>query len=912
MKKFYLIDGHAQIFRAYYAPFGDLTSPSGEPVKATQIFTQMLLAIVRDKKPDYLAVAFDVSDSTTLRRDLYPEYKATREESPEDLHPQVERIVEIVQLLGIPIFSLTGYEADDVIATIAHRLTNDDVELCIVSRDKDLYQLLSDKVKLWDPTKDEVIDSTAVEAKHGFTPEQAVDVQTLTGDSTDNIPGIHGVGVKKAVMLLKKYGNADNVVAHADELTPKLRENVLAYKDQIDCTRQLVTLSKDTPIDFDLAACTRGPLALKKVRPLFEDLGFRRLLSQLDDYEQRMSKNDSSSPAAKEDTTGETSLTRTQEGHYKLISDSESFATFCDELRQQTLFAIDTETTSLDAVDCKLVGISLSWKAGEGTYVALRSRLSPTLDSEETLKALKPILEDAGIAKCGQNLKYDIQVLRAAGIELRGVHFDTMIASYLLQPDRRRHGMDGLAADLLGHKTIPISELIGSGKNQISLTDVPLESLADYAGEDADITWRLYETLKPQIDDSPMKSLFYDVEMPLMEVLADMEFTGVCINVNLLQSIGRDLDQRLAQLKNDIYSAAGRQFVIDSPKQLGEVLFDDLGLRVVKKTKTSRSTDAFVLRTLAVESAHPLPELVLEYRELAKLRGTYVDPLPQLVSSRTRRLHTSFHQAVTATGRLSSSDPNIQNIPIRTAQGREIRRAFVAQDSDHALIMADYSQIELRVLAHFSKDEELLKAFREDQDIHAFVAAQVNDIPIEEVSKEQRNKAKAINFGIIYGQGAFGLANSLGISRQEAADFINAYKERYHGITTFMEDCVREAEETERVSTMLGRQRPIPEIHSRNRMRRALGERLAINTVVQGTAADIIKVAMVRLHEKIAVDKLPIRMLVQVHDELVLESPHAFTPEYAKVVQDVMQNAVKLDVPLRVDVGWGDNWLDTK
>ncbi len=920
MKRFFLIDGHAQIFRAYYAPFQPLTSPAGEPVKATHIFTQMLLSILREQRPDYFAVAMDVSDATTFRREIDADYKATRDEAPEDLAPQIERIVEVIELLGIPLFRVPGYEADDVIATIAEKLAGVDVELSIVSKDKDLYQLLNRNVHLWDPVTGEVLDDEGLRAKHGFGPELAVEIQTLTGDKTDNVPGIHLVGVKKAVALLAKYGSAAAVIEHADELTPKMRENVLAFRDQLETTRDLVTLRRDVPVEFDLQACERRPLASEKLRPLLKELGLNRILTQLDTL---AAGNDSAStpdapvvdsPGAEGATErdGATGMTKTTPGSYTAVVTPAAFEEFVAALSRQKVFAFDTETTSLRPVDCELVGLSFSWATGDAYYLPLRSHLGKTLPFQETLARLKPFLEDASIKKCGQNLKYDVQVLRTVGIAVRGVHFDTMVASYLLHPERRGHGMDDLAKDLLGHETIPISTLIGKGKHQTTLLEANPQELTDYAAEDAEITWRLYELLKPLIDASPMKSLYYDVEVPLVEVLAAMESAGVKLDTQLLRSISDSMAERIESLKARVQEAAGHEFVIDSPKQLSAVLFDELGLRVVKKTKTGRSTDAEVLRVLAAESDHPLPQLVLEYRELAKLRGTYVDPLPQLVSPKTGRLHASFHQTVTATGRLSSSDPNIQNIPIRTEQGREIRRAFVPSTADDALIVADYSQIELRVLAHFSQDENLIEAFRNDQDIHAAVAAQVAGVAIEDVTREERTRAKAINFGIIYGQGAFGLANTLGIPRRQAADFIDAYKKRYRGIVEFMDRCVSDAQESGKVSTLLGRHRPIPEIYSRNRMRRALGERLAINTVVQGTAADIIKVAMVRLHRRILSESLPLVLLIQVHDELVLESPKKDVQRMAQLVRSEMENAIELTVALKVDVAFGDSWLEAK
>jgi DNA polymerase-1 len=917
-KTFYLVDGHSQIFRAYYAPFNVLTAPSGEPVKATYIFTQMLLGILRDRKPDYLAIAMDVSDATLHRTRLYPEYKANRDETPEDLPQQIDRIVEIVSAMGVPIYRQEGFEADDVIATIASRLDPAAVELFIVSRDKDLYQLITEAVKLWDPVKGEVIDAHRLEEDLGFTPEEAVEVQTLMGDPIDNVPGVAGVGPKTAVRLIKKYGTAEGVIEHAGELSPKLAENVRAFTGKVDLTRSLVTLQKTLPLDFSLEDCRARPLPAAKLRPTFEALSFRRLLDQLDalgpQQPEIIAAAAGAAPEQGKLTLGASrpQLTVTQPGHYQLVDSEEELERVAAALRRQERFAVDTETTGLRPVDADLVGISLSWQAGNGCYIPVRSRRGKALDPARVVARLKPILEDPEIKKCGQNIKFDRQILRNEGIDLRGIAFDSMVASYLLFPDRRSHGMDALAVELLGHRTIPITDLIGKGKDQASMLDVDTRRLADYAGEDADITWRLRERLEPLIDASPMRSLFHDVELPLVEVLADMEYEGIRLDVDLLRATSSSMRARIEELRRQIWQAAGRELNVDSPLQVAEVLFDELKLPVIKRTKTSRSTDAEVLEALCVQTAHPLPGLLLNYRELSKLCGTYVEPLPALISPRTGRLHASFHQTVAATGRLSSSDPNIQNIPIRSAEGREIRKAFIPRDASHVLITADYSQIELRILAHLSDDEALVDAFQKDQDIHTFVASQVTGVPLAQVSREDRSRAKAVSFGIIYGQGAFGLAQTLGIPQKAASEFIAAYKRRYPGIVRFMERCVKEAEQTGKVSTLLGRQRLIPEVQSSNRARRALGERLAINTVVQGTAADMIKIAMVRVHRRIREGALPARLLIQVHDELVLEAPRERAEAAAEMVRAEMSAALPLKVPVKVDVAWGDNWLAAK
>ena len=693
---------------------------------------------------------------------------------------------------------------------------------------------------------------------------------------------------------------------HVEELTPKMKENFKEHSEVLEISRRLVTLNPNVELEFKVEDCRTENFQPEALLPTFKELNFKRLIDQL---EEAQSNNGSEDKGVMKAPPGPK-----LDAEYHDVNTPEAFDEFIEKLREQKIFAIDTETTSLSAVDCLLVGISISWKAGEGYYIPLRSNQlgAQTLDVEPTLDSLTPILEDPEVKKCGQNIKYDMNVLRSAGIILRGVYFDSMVASYLSHPERRGHGMDALALDFLNHETISITELIGKGKKQISMLDADPVKLAEYAAEDADITWRLYERLAPDLKTAGVDKLFEEVEMPLVEVLAEMEYQGVALDTQQLRDASAKLADRIIELENEIYKAAGREFKIDSPKQLAEILFDDIGLRVVKKTKTSRSTDASVLETLKHETEHPLPTLILEYRELTKLRRTYLEPLPDYVSDKTDRLHASFHQTVAATGRLSSSDPNLQNIPIRTSQGREIRRAFIAGSDDHVLITADYSQIELRVLAHFSQDEGLLEAFESGQDIHRTVAAQLAGIPPEEVTSDQRSRAKAVNFGIIYGQGAFGLANALGISRPEASDFISRYKDRYPGIVTFMDQCIQQADETGQVSTILGRHRPIPEIHSRNRNMRAQGERLAINTVVQGSAADLIKLAMINLHNRIKEDELDLKMLIQVHDELVFEAPREGIEKFVDLVKLEMAGALDLKVPIVVDATWGENWLEGK
>lgn len=899
MKTFYIIDGHAQLFRAYYAPFRQLTSPDGEPVKAVYIFTQLLLNILTKVRPDYFAIAFDVSDRTTFRSNIFDEYKANRDATPEDLAPQFMRVRQLIEAFGIPVFEREGFEADDVIATIAKRLEETNVQLRIASKDKDLHQILSPDVALWDPSTNETMNSEDLKEKNGYTPEQALEMQILTGDTIDNIPGAKGVGIKTALRLINKYGTAENVFNHAEELTPKLQENIIAHHPHMELTRELVTLRTDVPIDFDLDYCVVPEVDNATVVPIFHELGFRSLIDQLPGGGQEQLR------ILQEELHEERNIVT----EYTTVTDV-SFPEFKSQLQAQSAFAVDVETTGIPAVSAEIVGLAFSWEAGKGWYVPI-SGVGVNKDvGKRFLKLLQPVLESEHSLKVGQNIKYDIIVLAEAGITLSGPIFDTMVGAHLLYPERRTFNMEDLARDLLQIEPKPITDLIGTGKTQVSMFDVEVEDVATYAAEDADITWRLYEHLDAifQRLDSETNLLFNTVEMPLVRVLAEMERIGIMLDSKMLGELAHELEQSIDALRSDIIGAAGRIFNPDSPKQLAEILFDDLGFRVVRKTKTGRSTDAEVLETLAAEEDHPLPDLVLQYRERVKLLNTYVTPLPTYVQEKTGRIHASFHQTGTATGRLSSSNPNIQNIPIRSKMGRAIRAAFVAQDQ-YELVRADYSQVELRMLAHFSEDTELVSAFERGQDIHSFVASQIYQIELSEITPEQRNIAKTVNFGIIYGQTAFGLARTLKIAQSEAAAFIDAYKEQYAGIQEFLHSCVTQARDTGYVRTILGRRRRIDEVKSRNFNMRTLGERLAINTVIQGSAADLIKVAMTRISKLLRRKYPTTRLLIQVHDELVFEVPNRYVSEVQLAVTEVMESALKLRVPLRVETAHGKNWL---
>ncbi len=998
-KTLYLIDGHAQIYRAYYAPFGALNAPSGEPTRAVHVFIQMLLNVLRDRKPDYLVMAMDVSDETVFRKDIAPDYKANRQLPPEDLPPQIDRIVSIVERMGIPILRLPGYEADDILATLCHRHAGPGLDVFLVSRDKDLDQLLGEHVRMYDPGKDREIDVAAMQEEKGYTPAQAIEAQMLMGDSTDNVKGVPGVGPKKTAQLLQQYGSLAEIIAHADDLSPKLRENILAFRDRMDVVRQLVTLKPDVPIDFDLDAAAVDRFEPTAAADILRELGLNRLLERIGPAQSRdgrarlppsqgdeqnrdpeqsrdrlpftsrsdvkgkgaapvphdgrpESTTDAPPPKAPRQPPADfgdlfSSLAETDadapagsfhelaqtNADYQLVDSLDALADLADKLARVPAFAFDTETTGLVPAAADLVGLSISWQADTGYYVPVRG-VGKTVPVEAVRERLGPIFADERIRKCGQNLKYDVAVLKVAGISVAGIDFDSMIASFLIDSMRRSHGIDALAHDLLHYRKITTEEMIGKGKNQTTFDRIPTNRVCRYASEDADIAWRLRHVLEPRLDEPEMLALFRDVEMPLVEVLAQMEFLGVAVDTEVLARLSNQMADRLAELEKEIHAAAGHPFNINSTKQLAEVLFDELGLPVARRTKTGRSTDADVLEDLAAQiagaripgaeipgaetagaripSRTSIPKLVLEHRELSKLKGTYVDALPEMVCPRTGRIHPSFHQTGAVTGRLSCSDPNLQNIPIRTELGAQIRRAFVPGIPDSVLVKADYSQIELRVLAHLSGDQALAKAFHDDADIHAFVAAQIEGVPIAEVTKEQRSRAKTVNFGIVYGQSAFGLSRQTGMPVSDAKLFIERYFSRYPRIRGFLDECIAFARRHGYVKTMLGRRRAIPDINSRNQTARSAAERFAANTVIQGSAADLIKRAMVNIHRRIQTERRPSRMLIQVHDELVFEVPKSALAVEARMISDEMSSALAMTVPIKVDVASGPNWLDLK
>lgn len=927
-KTFYIIDGHAHIYRAYFAPFRDLKSPSGEPTKATFVFTQRLLNLIDQRKPDYLAMVIDAGDETVFRKEIYPEYKTNRKERPDDFTPQEQRILSLVRDVGIPIFVKPGYEADDLIATLANRLAKQDFEVFMVSSDKDLRQVVDEHAKMYDAYTDEVIDAQRMQAKYGFSPSQAVEIQTLMGDTIDNIPGIPGVGDKTALKLIQQYGTAENVIAHIPEMKGKMKENFEKYADRIPISRQLVTLKTDVEIDFDPETCRYKGLNVGALRKHLAECGFHSLLARYKDMPENATtapKAPAPRPAAfseslfdtaprPDDTNIPEGASTSKDIAYTLINTPEMLETFLAELNQQKRFAFDTETDSLSPISTNLVGLSMSWKPGTGYYIPVRCPAgSQALDCDKALAALKPFLEDPSIKKVGHNIKFDSLVMRRYGITVRGVEMDSMVAAFLLDASRVQYGIDSLALALLNFKKVATVELIGKGKNQLTMDRVPLETITRYAAEDADIALRLADLFKEKLEALPeLKKLHDEVETPLIDVLAEMEFNGVAIDPAILKEQSVVLGERAEELRARIISEAGTDFNPDSTKQLADVLFNRLKLKVVKRGKTGPSTDVEVLEKLA--DVHPVPRLILEYRSLVKLKNTYLDNLTDYLEKSTGRIHGSFNQTGAATGRLSMSDPNLQNIPIRTDEGRRIRLAFVPGDRQrNVLLTADYSQIELRLLAHFTEEPALLAAFAADEDIHRAVAAEVFHVPLAEVTKEQRGQAKTINFGIIYGVSAYGLARRIeGLTTQAAQEFINAYNRRFPAIHQFLNKCVMDAQTHGFVKTILGRRRPLPDITSGVVALRNAAERMAINSVVQGSAADLIKIAMNNVYRRLNRENARSKMLLQVHDELVFETPRDVVEREAAWIREEMTQAMHLKVPLKVEIGYGGNWQEGK
>ncbi|MBN1126367.1 MAG: DNA polymerase I [Sedimentisphaerales bacterium] len=905
-KTLYIIDGHAHIYAAYYAPMRPLTSPTGEPTKATYIFTTAVLGLIERHKPDMLVVAMD-SKAKPFRCEMYPEYKAQRPPMPEDMPVQIKRIEQILEALRIPLLRVDGFEADDLIGTLTTKAAKNGIESFICSKDKDMLQLLDEHTRMLDIKTGKETTTESMAEETGLTPAQFVDVLALQGDTSDNIPGVPDVGPKTAIQWIQKYGSLDGLYAHADEIGGKRGDNLRSHKEQAYLSRELVIINRDAPVNVDKEQFTLQEPDSEKLAQLFTELDFSRLLTQFG-----LSRDQAVLCTSKNSDAASATGSKKTERDYQLIDTEEALKTFTTELKKQNIFAVDTETTSTDPMRADLVGMSFSWQAGQAWYLAIKSPLGQKhLDIASVRKQIGPILADSKVRKIGQNIKYDMLVLTGAQMSVEGIYFDTMVASYCLDADRPSHGMDSMARDYLGIETIPLSSLIGKGKNQLTFDMVDTQSAGEYAAEDADVTWQLYEYLRPKLEAEPkLKTLFEEIEMPLVSVLAALEKNGVSLDVQMLKRMSNEISEELETITDQIHALAEGPFNIDSPKQLAEILFDRLGLRSIKEGKTLRSTDAGVLEQLQYE--HPIVPLILQYRQLGKLKNTYLDKLGGMINPRSDRLHASFNQTVTATGRLSSSDPNLQNIPIRTELGRKIRSAFVPARKSDCILSADYSQIELRLLAHFSQDAALRKAFAEDQDIHRFVASQVYGIELGEVTDKMRSNAKAVNFGIIYGQGPFGLSRTIGISLAEAKQFIEDYYARYGSIRSFMDEVIVRTKKTGYAETILGRRRPITGLGSKNHNRRSQAERMAVNTVIQGSAADLIKVAMIHIQQHIQKQDLPIQMILQIHDELVFELPRKEAQNHSEWITHEMAHAIELDVPMKVDVSIGSNWLGDK
>lgn len=920
-KRLFLIDGMAIAYRAYFAFIQrPLMTSDGRNVSAVYGFTTFMNRIINESLPDYLAVAFDTK-APTFRHEAYAEYKATREKMPEDMVSQLDPLKEVIRAHRIPLLEVPGFEADDVIGTLARKAEKKGLRVFLVSGDKDFMQLVSPNVSLMRPAKQggdpEVVGSDGVKEKFGVTPDKVIEVLALTGDSSDNVPGVPGIGEKTAIPLIQKYGGLESLYRSLHDIPQKgVRTKLESNKDLAFLSRTLVTIHTDAPVELDLEAFRLEPPDRDRLRELYRSMEFRSLLSRLDGPaaadEPPAAETPAPAPSAVELTT-----IANDEHVYRRITKLEEVKRLAKALSKSSGFVFDTETTSTDALRAELVGVSFSVKEREAWYIPIATEqltegMFPRASSDDLAwKTVGPVLkgplEDPSIPKAGHNIKYDMLVLSRHGIDVAGVAFDTMVANYLLREDAQ-HNMDAVAREHLGYSPVSYDDLVGTGKQQRQLRDVDPQALADYSCEDADITFRLWKLLSAKLKEADLDRLSDEVEMPLVAVLADMERRGIALDTGTLASMSKEMDQQIKALTLTIHELAGGPFNLNSTQQLGNILFTKLGLPPVRRTKTGFSTDVAVLESL--RHAHPIVESLLEYRQLSKLKSTYVDALPQLVHPETGRVHTSYSQTVAATGRLSSSDPNLQNIPIRTDAGKAIRKAFIAGERGTVLLSADYSQIELRVMAHIAGDEGLAEAFRNNEDIHTTTAARVFGVPLSEVNKEMRRRAKAVNFGIMYGSSAFGLANNLEISQTEAKEIIDRYFERFPKVQQYIHDTIANAAKVGFVQTLLGRRRYLPDLRSQNRAVRQNAERQAINMPIQGTSADMIKIAMVRIHRAFREHGLASAMLLQVHDELLFEVKKKEETTVRTIVEREMVGALPLSVPIQVEMGTGKNWLE--
>lgn len=892
-QKVILVDGSSYLFRAFHA-IREMNTSKGFPTNAIRGVVSMIRKLQKDYSDAKIVVIFDAKGKT-FRNDLYPEYKANRPPMPDDLRVQIQPIHDIIQAMGLPLIVTPGVEADDVIGTLAKEATEKGIETIVSTGDKDMAQLVTEHVTLMNTMTDTFMDVPGVSEKFGVRPDQIIDYLALMGDKVDNIPGVEKCGPKTAVKWLDAYGSLKGVMENAEQVKGKVGENLRSALEQLPLSYELATIKCDVELEQNLDEIQVEPVDTKALLKFFTEYEFKTWSKEL------------STGPVEEVKVAETAVDRSL---YTILSTEKDFHSWVDKLKAAPYFAFDTETTSLDYMQAKIVGVSFATAPNEAAYVPVAHDYvgaPEQLDREWVLNELKPLLEDTSVKKVGQNLKYDAHVLKNHGISLNGIEHDTMLESYVLNSTASKHNMDDLAKTYLDHKCVKFEDIAGKGAKQLTFNQIEIEKAGEYAAEDADITLRLHEELHARLSKSEsLLTLYKDLELPVLQVLTNMEMLGASVNANKLHEQSADITQRLQQLEQQAHDLAGEVFNLSSPKQLQTIFFEKLGLPIIKKTpKGQPSTAEEVLVELSQD--YELPKVILEHRGLAKLKNTYTDKLPLMIQPQTNRVHTSYHQAVTATGRLSSSDPNLQNIPIRNDEGRKIRQAFEAPEG-YVMVAADYSQIELRIMAHLSGDPGLVDAFNHGKDIHRATAAEIMAVDESEVTTEQRRHAKAVNFGLIYGMSAFGLARQIDVGRKEAQAYIDTYFARYPGVKAYMENTRNLATEQGYVETLFGRRLHLPEINSTNGMRRQAAERTAINAPMQGSAADIIKRAMIKMHEWIQANEPDVRMIMQVHDELIFEVPEAKLASFSADIKRVMESAADLDVPLIVDVGQGANW----
>jgi DNA polymerase-1 len=893
MSRLILIDGSAVAYRSYFALIRNpLINSRGENTGAVFGFVSSLNKIVRDYAPDYLAVVFD-TPAPTFRHKIYDEYKSTRAKTPDELVEQFPWIDKAIDGFNIPVIRKDGYEADDLIGTLSVKAAEAGVEVLMFTGDKDFYQLVTDRINILHPKDFSVIDPDGVKERFGVPPQKVVDVLALMGDTVDNIPGIQGIGPKTAVSLIEEFGDFETTFQEG----PKKRKGKIArmlaeQRNQAEMSYNLVSIKTDCPVDFDTDALARREPNNAELAKLFARLEFKSLMEK---YAQRESESLFDAGPGK------------SSARYSSVTSVSELEGLLSEIEKRGELAIDTETTSLNALKARLVGISFSFAEETGHYIPVGHERGDNLPLDGVLEKLSRLFE-SGVKIIGQNLKYDRQIFKNHGVDMGAAYFDTMIAAYLINPGARGYNLDSMVLEKFKYKMIPIGDLIGKGKDQKSFAAVDINRATFYAVEDADFTLRLKNLLEPELKRLKLDRLFHEIEMPLMPVLGEMEEAGVRIDTAYLRELSTDYGDELSKIEAVIYEEAGEEFNLNSPRQLATVLFDKLNLKSTRRTAKggSRSTSVDILEKLA--EIHPVPRMVLDYRQLAKLKSTYIDALPDLIDPETSRVHTSFNQTVAATGRLSSSDPNLQNIPIRTEEGRRIRKAFIPADGDHRILSADYSQVELRIMAHFASDETMIESFKSGEDIHRRTAAEVYGVDIADVTQEQRRAAKTANFAIIYGVSAYGLSQQSELSLTESKDFIDIYFKRYPGIKKYMDDMIKFARKEGYVATLFDRRRYLPDINAKSAQARQFAERTAINTPIQGTAADMIKMAMINIFKSISGMKS--RMILQVHDELVFDAHMDEIGDLKKIVIKEMENAVKLDVPIKVDIEAGENWLE--